>query len=229
MSFDAGQTLVELDTAMLAARLRERGVVVEPALLESAGPVAYATYDRLSVRDGHPWLAFMGTLLTCAGVSRSDAAALAAWLFEEQPKRNLWRRTVPGMVELCRELRELGVPIGIISNSEGRLAELLREIGIGDLFAVVADSGRLGFEKPDRRIFDWFAAEMNVPLQEIVHIGDSPTADVDGSLAVGMYALGFDIGARGPAPAMRAPVATSATVLRAELVRLDLVGLSDVA
>src|SRR5688572_12666354 len=47
ITFDAGQTLVELDLDFLARRLDERGVVVEPAALGAAAPAAWAKYDEL--------------------------------------------------------------------------------------------------------------------------------------------------------------------------------------
>jgi putative hydrolase of the HAD superfamily len=227
VSFDAGQTLVELDTELLVERLAERGVVLDARRVEAAQPTAYRAYDTRAAREGHPWRAFMATLLEHAGIEGASAAELAAWLFTEQPRRNLWRRTIPGMVDLCRELRAAGVPVGIISNSEGRLVELLDEIGILDLFQVVADSGRLGIEKPDPRIFEWFSSEIGVPLGEIVHVGDSPTADIDAAIAVGMHAIGFDTGVRsGVVMAEHVAVATDAASLRRELARIGLEGLS---
>jgi hypothetical protein len=94
----------------------------------------------------------MATLLRGAGVA--DVAPIVAWLWDEQPRTNLWRAQVPGMVELARELAGRGVAVAVLSSSEGRLAELLAEIGVVDAFAAVIDSGRVGIEKarsPDLR------------------------------------------------------------------------------
>ena len=57
------------------------------------------------------------------------------------------------MFELAEELGRSGISIGIVSNSEGKLAELVAELGYERLFAAIADSGKLGIEKPDARIF----------------------------------------------------------------------------
>ena len=51
VTFDAGQTLIELDRAMLAARLAERGVVTTAAALTAAQPAAWQRYEQ-TVRDG---------------------------------------------------------------------------------------------------------------------------------------------------------------------------------
>ncbi len=218
VSFDVGQTLAELDTALLESRLLEHGVTVAASALEAAAPLAYAHYDRLSTHAGHPWKAFMATLLDEVDVDPVRALRIADALFDDQPTRNLWRRPVPGMLELCRDLARAQVPLGVISNSEGHVAALLDQLGLAGVFRVVADSGRLGIEKPDRRIFDWFAAELGVPSANIVHIGDSPTADIDGALGAGMRAIWFDPGVRaGAVTRPGAPRATSADDVRREL------------
>lgn len=196
VSFDAGQTLVELDTTMLSARLAERGVHVTAAALDAAQPAAWRRYDEVVRSGGHelPWQVFMTTLI--AGAGGAGAADLAAWLWTEQPRRNLWRRPIAGMFELARDLAAGGVPVAILSNSEGKLAELIAEIGWAAPFRAIVDSGRLGFAKPDRRIFDHTAAVLGVGLDAIVHIGDSRTADIDGARAVGMRAIWFGPAAR---------------------------------
>jgi hypothetical protein len=45
VSFDAGQTLVELDAAMLVDRLFERGVAVTEAAIEAALPAAWRHHE----------------------------------------------------------------------------------------------------------------------------------------------------------------------------------------
>src|SRR5688572_25110480 len=77
VTFDAGQTLIELDTAMLAQRLGERGIAADAGALEAALPGAWRTYDALLAagRVGHGgggratngWKALMDALLAGAG------------------------------------------------------------------------------------------------------------------------------------------------------------------
>jgi HAD superfamily hydrolase (TIGR01662 family) len=232
-SFDFGQTLAGLDVGLLVAKLSRLGIEMEPNPLEAAASTAWAAYDQ-AVRDGlggHPWKLFMRTLLEVAS-SRStlprpreseiERAVDALW--EDQPRQNLWRRAVPEMIDLVRELRSMGIPCAIVSNSEGRLAELLEEIGLGELFPIVADSGRLGIEKPDRRIFEWAATQLGVEPKAVLHIGDSLGADVEGALAAGMQAVWFRSRELGMAPDSGATIVpgvsfcTSAADLRAYLV-----------
>ncbi len=214
IAFDAGQTLVELDLELLARRLEERGVRVDPAALAGAAPAAWRRYDELvDAGRGHPWHELMATLLDGAG---AGDPALVEWLWREQPRVNLWRRAIPDMVELARELAAAGATVAVISNSEGKLAELLEEIGLADPFAAILDSGRLGIEKPDRGIFDHALARTGRTTG--IHIGDSWTADVEGALGAGWRAVWYGRrAARVEDP--RVAVARSAAEVRAALAR----------
>lgn len=218
VTFDFGQTLADLDPEMLSNRLGERGVRVVPARVEGAVPAAWRAYNA-SIKSGlggHPWKILMARLLEEAGASAPDIAESVDWLWTEQPKRNLWRRPVPAMIELVQDLRRAGIPVGVVSNSEGHLAELIHELSWASHFLVVADSGKLGMEKPGREIFEWASSRLGVAMAHIVHIGDSYAADVEGALSAGMKAIWF----RGPADyaaSDRVAVCQNAAEVRAAL------------
>ncbi len=219
VTFDFGQTLCDLDSEMLAGRLAERGVAVSAERLEAGVTEGWRAYDAAIAAGlgGHPWKTFMTRLLEGAGVAGpattlGDARerpptidALCDWLWTEQPRRNLWRRPIAGMIELCRELRGAGLPVGVVSNSEGRLAELVEELGWAADFAVIADSGRLGVEKPEPPIFRCTAERLGVTVERIVHVGDSWGADVEGARRAGMRAVWFRGRAEHPLPSALPP------------------------
>jgi HAD superfamily hydrolase (TIGR01549 family) len=216
VTFDFGQTLAEIDTAMLARRCGERGVAADAAALETAVPIAWARYDA-AIRagaGGHPWKLLMRTLLLEGHVDPAAVDALTDWLWDEQPKQNLWRRPIPGMFELVRDLHAAEVTLGVISNSEGKLVELTRELGLDDVLPIVVDSGVFGVTKPDPRIFVHAAELLGVEPRDIVHVGDSYEADVAGALGVGMRALWFR-GERDELPGVR--IAHDAASTRAAL------------
>lgn len=194
VTFDAGQTLVELDTILLAERLAERGSPVPVAALDAAAPVAWRQFDAQAATGfgGHSggWRGLMLGLLAAAGVP-GDHEALVDWLWSEQPRRNLWRRPIAGMRAVLDDLRRAGVRVALISNSEGRIAELFDEIGWTAVFDCVADSGVLHIDKPDRRIFAWTLDRLGVAAARAVHVGDSWVADIEGARAFGMRAIWF--------------------------------------
>lgn len=208
VSFDFGQTLATLDETLLrekVARLAP-GVALGAEAVAAGTRAGWAVYDRAvrSGEGGHPWKRFMETLLDVAGLS-DDAtrAAVVDALWDDQPRVNLWRRPIAPMIALCRELRDAGVPIGVLSNSEGRLRELMDEMDLTSTFSAIGDSGRIGVEKPDPRIFGWMAGALGVAPAEVVHVGDVRGADVDGALSAGLAAIWYegdptvDLGPRG--------------------------------
>src|SRR5690606_32002677 len=123
--------------------------------LEAALPEAWRAYDAACATHSHPWHLLMRTILERGGVQLGTSMrdALVQWLWEEQPRLNLWRKPIAGMIELVRELAASGTTVAVISNSEGRLRQLAEELRWQDDFACIADSGLLGFAKPDPRIF----------------------------------------------------------------------------
>jgi len=217
VTFDVGQTLVDLDLDFLATRLGERGIVVDSAALERATPAAWQLYDRL-VEEGaqHPWHAFVDAVLEEAGVG--DREPLVQWLYEQQAARNLWRRPIADMVELVRDLRAGGVKTAALSNSEGHLADLLVEIGLAPLFDTIIDSHRVGVAKPAPRIFNITLERLGIARPEvIVHVGDSWAADVEGALGVGWNAIWYRSRSGKPRHDPRVPVVTTAAETRAAL------------
>jgi putative hydrolase of the HAD superfamily len=133
-----------------------------------------------------------GSVRPSAGQSEPGyAEKIAQELWDAQPTANLWRKRIPGMFELVRELAAREGPVAVISNSVGRLAELLAVLGEAAPFAVIVDSGRLGIDKPDPRIFQHTADALGVPLSEIVHVGDAWEADVMGARNAGARAVWF--------------------------------------
>jgi HAD superfamily hydrolase (TIGR01509 family) len=201
VTFDYGQTIAELDTDFLASRVRERGGSVDPKRLDAASSAAWSVYNdakRRGETGREAWSSFMAALLTLGGAvpgpvddpeGTLSVERLVEFLWRAQPTRNLWRRPIEGMDALLRDLRDRGVRIGIVSNSEGHLVELLEEMRLTEYFAVVADSGKLGFEKPDRRIFDFAADALGADASELIHVGDAWVADVEGVLAIGGRAV----------------------------------------
>jgi putative hydrolase of the HAD superfamily len=217
VTFDVGQTLVDLDLDFLGSRLRERGITVENEALARALPDAWRLYDRL-VDEGaqHPWHAFVDAVLAGAGVG--DREPVVAWLYEQQGSANLWRRPIAPMVELVAELRGRGVRIAALSNSEGHLARLLEEIALAPLFDAIVDSGRVGVAKPSRRIFDLTLEQIGVMRPDVVvHVGDSWSADVEGALGAGWNAIWYQSRSAARRNDPRVPTVTTADETRAAL------------
>ncbi len=223
VSFDFGQTLAELDYGFLQRRLVERGVSFDPEGARAASSDAWRVYgEKKDAGHAAAWQHMMQAQLQGGGVPAASLQALGEWLWHEQPRQNLWRRPIPGMIELVRDLNAAQVPVGIISNSEGHLAELVAELHWSDCFEVVADSGKVKLDKPDPRIFQHACRELSVTTEQLLHVGDSWEADVQGALGAGAHAVWFDRAHGERALPARVLGAADATELREVLARLGL-------
>lgn len=76
--------------------------------------------------------------------------------------------------------------LGIVSNFYGNLGTVCDETGIGRHAGVVVDSARLGFEKPDHRIFEAALAALAATPDSAIFVGDSMPRDMEGARQMGM-------------------------------------------
>src|SRR5512134_450851 len=76
--------------------------------------------------------------------------------------------------------------LGIVSNFEAWLEDLLGVLGVRDRFPVRTISGMEGVEKPEPEIFRRALARAAVEPGEAVYVGDNPEFDVVPAAALGM-------------------------------------------
>jgi putative hydrolase of the HAD superfamily len=89
-------------------------------------------------------------------------------------------------------LRHCGYRLGIISNFDSRLNDLLENLGISRFFDAVVLSWQTGAAKPDTRIFQAALQQMHAGGAEALHIGDSCVEDYQGARRAGMHAILLD-------------------------------------
>jgi putative hydrolase of the HAD superfamily len=111
--------------------------------------------------------------------ARVDAAAVAAQFYDDAVATV--RRNTPVLERLARRY-----PLGIVSNFTGNLEPCLDELGIARLFAAVSDSARVGWAKPDARIFQRTLTALDAAAQDAWMVGDNVEADIRAAAALGM-------------------------------------------
>jgi putative hydrolase of the HAD superfamily len=142
------------------------------------------------------WTGFYGDVL--AGLGRhGDGPELAEALFlafSDPAGYRLFDDVRPALDELAGR----GITLGLVSNFEPWLDEVLALQGIADRFAAVAISGTLGVAKPDPRIFKAALDGAGADPGATVHVGDQPVNDVGGALAAGITPVLIDRFGRHP-------------------------------
>ena len=91
-----------------------------------------------------------------------------------------------------------GYRVGLISNFDSWLEKMLIEMEVGHVFDPSIISGLVGVEKPDTAIYRIAIERAGVAPDRSVHIGDSPTMDMEPAAAIGIAPILLDRSGRYP-------------------------------
>lgn len=207
--FDAGETLLRPYPSfpvLFARTLRGHGIEVDSAEVE---PVLYGRVrDLVSVAQeagvSNPtlsedasrtmWTHLYRRCLRDLGVRDDGLAGELYAVFSSSSSYRLFDDALPAL----RRLSSDGYRLGLISNFEGWLEEMLVEMEVGHLFDVAVISGVEGVEKPDVRIFELAVERAGIEASAGVHVGDLPAMDVEPARAAGLNAVLIDRHGRHP-------------------------------
>jgi putative hydrolase of the HAD superfamily len=200
--FDAVDTLLAPAPSFqgrFVAVAAEHGVPLEEAAVDAA--LAAAAREAAWPEDWTDpatqrafWLGFYREVLGSLGHSQEELAEALFQAFSDPAGYRLFDDVRPALDELAGR----GLTLGLVSNFEPWLDEVLALQGIADRFAAVAISGTLGVAKPDPRIFKAALDEAGADPAATVHVGDQPVNDVAGALAAGITPVLIDRFGRHP-------------------------------
>ncbi len=195
--FDAGNTLIWLDHPYVVDVLREHGVQTTPQALMEAEYAAKLLIDELArgangTDDRTRGKAFFAEIFRQVGVPDEHFPAIAQRLFARHAAQNLWGNVREHTAETLEALRGRGYRLGVISNADGRVEKALDAAGLLPHLEIVIDSGLVGIDKPDPRIFHLAAERLGVQPAESVYVGDIYEIDVLGARAAGMRPILID-------------------------------------
>lgn len=159
---------------------------------DDARPYAGSSLDENEARRF--WLYLYRRFCRELGI---DDAALPEALFARFTDLSTYKLFDDALPAL-RALHDDGLRLGLISNFERWLEELLVELDVGHLFDVTLISGVAGVEKPSPEIYELALHRAGVTPGEAVHVGDSPTMDAEPAAAVGMKVVLLDRAGRYP-------------------------------
>jgi len=95
----------------------------------------------------------------------------------------------PETIATLLAMEERGIELGIVSNFDSRLYEILVGLGIDRFFESVTISSFAGVAKPSPQIFLRALAKHGAVPKDALHVGDSLHEDVHGALAAGIKAV----------------------------------------
>ena len=203
---DAGGVLVFPEPANLLPHLRQAGADPDLAALERAHYHAMAAQDREATPPAPAtwWRDYLTTYVAACGVAEGYSEQLATEI-AGHPQRYGWAHAGVGVKDGLRALAGLGMPMGVVSNSNGTVEGDLRSVGVcyvpdgdgplpeGIQMGVILDSAVVGVAKPDPGIFRIALDALRVPADgSVLHVGDSLRYDVAGALAAGLQPVHMD-------------------------------------
>jgi putative hydrolase of the HAD superfamily len=133
--------------------------------------------------------AYLEALFLLGGVPAGRLGEVRTCLMRMHEERHLWCSVPEPTRTALARLKAAGLLLGVVSNSEGRVEQALEAAGLLDYFDVVVDSGVLGIEKPDPRIFQAALQALGVAPEEALYVGDLYEVDVVGAQAAGIEAV----------------------------------------
>lgn len=178
------------------------GFDADPAVLDRAHYAGAATFT-CDYEGELPWKqywdAYLDAYVDACGVPGDLRADVLEHLNAEFATAALWRRIIEGSKDGLAALDATGVRLGIVSNADGSVGQRLREQeilqvgpGLGIEVECVIDSGEVGVQKPDPRIFKIALDALGLPPERVWYVGDMPGIDVVGARAAGLHVYVMD-------------------------------------
>lgn len=200
--FDAGDTLVRPHPSfheLFAQVMLREGYPVDAEEVRASWPVAMRRFrdaaDSREMWSTSPeasrrfWLSvyevFFDELALPAGNGLGDALY---GTFSDMSNYRLF----PDVMQAVEELDAAGCAMGVVSNFEAWLDDLLVSLGLGEFMPVRVISGIEGIEKPDSRIFGLALERSGFDAAECAYVGDSIDFDIAPARQLGMHTVLID-------------------------------------
>ena len=226
LTLDATGTLIALARPVgetYAEVARSFGADLDPEALEAAlrktfpemPPLAFpgAPANRIPGLERGWWRELVGRAVAGAGGVAPFAPFFDA-LYEHYGRGGAWL-AYPEAREALEGIRARGYRSAVVSNSDSRLANVLRALELDRYFDAVICSSTSGAAKPEAAIFALAVSRLGAGPGETLHVGDDPHNDVAGARAAGLHGLLVD--RRRPAGDAREGVIASLRELEARL------------
>lgn len=195
--FDAGGTLIHLDSSFICDLISAE-LGASPSL-DNFRRAQYLAMLRVAqlVAEGAGSTEklkgqFYSTLLPEIGVPADKLQQALECVLKLAHAEMLWRKADESTALTLRGLRERGIILGVVSNSDGRIESALEQARLSSYFDFFVDSFLVGVEKPDPRIFHIATERAAVAPAQAAYVGDLYSVDVVGSRSAGLLPVLYD-------------------------------------
>ena len=191
--FDVGNTLLFANRPRILAPLYQKNIVPSDDLLRVLESEVKNKFDDIVEHGGKAdhsfWDMFYRRLFE--SLELRDEELRQRLIAQTRTSAN-WDWVRPGTKEALARIRGK-YKTAVISNADGKIAEVLTRCGISDGFLSITDSGLVGHEKPDPVIFEAALESVGARPEESLYVGDVYSIDYRGATGAGMQAVLFDV------------------------------------
>ena len=200
--FDAADTLFYIEKGLgntYASVARKHGGDPHPESLKKAfskafteaPPLAFGgvTSEERKILEKNYWRDIVQNVYTEVGMFEKFDAHFDE-LFEVF-RSSAWA-IFPETKAVLKNLKEKNYTLGIISNFDSRVYDVMNDLEISEHFDAFVISSEAGYAKPDPNIFHLALKEIGRDPKKCLHIGDNIHNDFHGPRALGIQALLLD-------------------------------------
>jgi putative hydrolase of the HAD superfamily len=203
MFFDAVGTLFGVKGSVgqiYAAIAQQHDVEVAPQTLDwafgpafkAAGNPAFPGVDpsELAAREYTWWREVAIATFNQADVlpQFADFDAFFDELFQYFATAEPWD-LYPDTIATLSQIRSAGIELGVVSNFDSRLHQVLPALGLADFFSSVTISTEVGAAKPAPLIFQAALQKHHCTSDQAWHVGDSLEEDYRAAIAAGLNGI----------------------------------------
>lgn len=149
------------------------------------------------------WGLIFETMFRDLGLDRGQLLRALETAYQHFMCADLWR-VEPTFSELAAFCSHRDIQLYVTSNWDPRLPVILERLEVACFFAEIITSAHVGYEKPSKKIFARLIDAAGCSPEEILHVGDSPVADIRGARQSGLRPVLF--GRRHAADAPDCPI-----------------------
>ena len=196
--FDAGGVLLLPDPTVLRPLLTTYGGKDDVEAHRRAHYAGMAHKSRQR-SDENDWNAYNRAYVSSLGIA-DGLVEHAAEVLDHTRSAHLWRWPIPETLVALSALADASVPMGVVSNASGQIADVLQRTGVcqvgdgpGVAMRVVIDSHVVGVTKPDPKIFEYALPYFSeFEPDRILYVGDSVTMDIASARGAGLHPVLID-------------------------------------
>lgn len=156
----------------------------------NAGWERYGAYRDPRQRELKPEEIWGSFVLTDFGLDEESVRSYAEELAHMWEVTHYHRALRPHVQEMLEGLKDLGMKLGVISNTASlyQVFDILKEYGIRDYFQDVTLSSVTGYRKPNPNIFMVSLHQVQSDPAHCAYVGDTISRDVIGPIRMGFGA-----------------------------------------